>query len=738
MGKKFGQRMTFWQLLKESKIVIPTIQRDYTYGAQTFDTDKVLNHLLSDIHEALFDDNAPVLTLDFVYGSRNINGEFMPLDGQQRLTTLFLLHYYAAPLNILSDNDRQYLSKFSYATRESSKEFCEHLLGEGFAPEWAGNIRPSEQIRNESFYLPTFDDDPTVRSMLVVLDCIHSKFWENRGTMWNLLTHDECKINFDALNFEQFGLSDDLYIKMNARGKPLTEFEIFKSKFERHIEGVLGYDKDDKDFEREISRKLDTDWSDLIWTERNEDELLIDESYIFLFKNILSLRRWQKNEKRIVNILDIKETVKDRSDIDFIVKIFDVFSDEHQRTNDKIDFSWREVFYVDKETVSGVDDDEHRIRAFVRNAECFFLTALKCSLDMSDMLRFYGFFKWLESDRSEDSLRAVRHLRNLVENSPDEIREDRMYKLLKDTDSLFDGSFITKQNPLGFNVTQWHEELSKAAEPEKWKALYGYENSLLLRGALACFIEGEGPFELSDANKFEWMVQALKGMDYVFSSKEDHNIRKALMTYGDFSQSPVNHPHKHMLGCRFEHWREMLVKSSRRSRQDKIVKILNRIEISDTPFSGVEYSDVENWRYYFVKYSEYTYFTSSGYYFLADDGDSLEIISMNSSVHSDNNLEWRLLNVLLKRYVENIGGIIGIQSLEIDPHGSKPININGKVRMTVRQSGWEIVDGLDLIRTDLEKEGIALDESLCRRPPKTDAVEFGKKIICVIGASLSK
>ena len=106
----------------------------------------------------------------------------------------------------------------------------------------------------------------------------------------------------------------------------------------------------------------------------------------------------------------------------------------------------------------------------------------------------------------------------------------------------------------------------------------------MLRGALACFIEGS--FELSDANKFEWMVQALKGMDYVFSSKEDHNIRKALMTYGDFSQSPVNHPNKHMLGCRFEHWREMLVKSSRRSHQDKIVKILNRIEINDTPFAG--------------------------------------------------------------------------------------------------------------------------------------------------------
>ena len=31
-------------------------------------------------------------------------------------------------------------------------------------------------------------------------------------------------ITFQLLDLENFGLSDDLYIKMNARGKPLTNF----------------------------------------------------------------------------------------------------------------------------------------------------------------------------------------------------------------------------------------------------------------------------------------------------------------------------------------------------------------------------------------------------------------------------------------------------------------------------------------------------------------------------------
>ena len=36
------------------------------------------------------------ITLDFVYGDIDKEGNMTPLDGQQRLTTLFLLHWYAA------------------------------------------------------------------------------------------------------------------------------------------------------------------------------------------------------------------------------------------------------------------------------------------------------------------------------------------------------------------------------------------------------------------------------------------------------------------------------------------------------------------------------------------------------------------------------------------------------------------------------------------------------------------
>lgn len=50
-----------------------------------------------------------LINLDFIYG--NLDGDtFLPLDGQQRLTTLFLLHWYAYEKENTGDKaDKWYL-----------------------------------------------------------------------------------------------------------------------------------------------------------------------------------------------------------------------------------------------------------------------------------------------------------------------------------------------------------------------------------------------------------------------------------------------------------------------------------------------------------------------------------------------------------------------------------------------------------------------------------------------------
>ena len=84
--------------------------------------------------------------------------------------------------------------------------------------------------------------------MLVVLDAIHNKFYAVNN-LWGKLK--EKAITFYFLAIKDMGLTDELYIKMNSRGKPLTQFEHFKAELERKISLV------DKETSQRISRKID-------------------------------------------------------------------------------------------------------------------------------------------------------------------------------------------------------------------------------------------------------------------------------------------------------------------------------------------------------------------------------------------------------------------------------------------------------------------------------------------------
>ena len=90
-----GEVYSFWKLLENQKIEIPIIQRDYAQGREG-DKKKLRRDFLEALFKAI-DEGNPI-RLDFIYGS-NIGEAFQPLDGQQRLTTLFLLHWYGAIKN---------------------------------------------------------------------------------------------------------------------------------------------------------------------------------------------------------------------------------------------------------------------------------------------------------------------------------------------------------------------------------------------------------------------------------------------------------------------------------------------------------------------------------------------------------------------------------------------------------------------------------------------------------------
>ncbi len=124
---------SFWEFIANHHIEIPIIQRDYAQGREG--KEYLRNNFLTNLKQTLdnrLSDGSSVLKLDFVYGSEN-NGKLLPLDGQQRLTTLWLLHWYVAlKAGMLAEASEQ-LKNFTYETRISSREFCRNLcISENF------------------------------------------------------------------------------------------------------------------------------------------------------------------------------------------------------------------------------------------------------------------------------------------------------------------------------------------------------------------------------------------------------------------------------------------------------------------------------------------------------------------------------------------------------------------------------------------------------------------------------
>lgn len=283
-----NKEIGFWELIQKHKIEIPIIQRDYAQGRDNTKTEKIrikfLNDLILAIESAVIE-NKVSLELDFVYGSVE-KETLQPLDGQQRLTTLYLLHWYIAlktgQLNKIIETRNIFL-KFTYETRISSREFCSSLvsntenLGEG--------LSISEKIEDSNWFFISWKKDPTIKAMLLMLDYIETilkeKTEENLKVFWTILTSENPPVTFYFKKLSEIGLTDDLYIKMNARGKALTEFENFKARFEKYIENNKWEEGLILPTET-FSHKIDAVWTDLFWKHRGEDNKIDNEFIKFI------------------------------------------------------------------------------------------------------------------------------------------------------------------------------------------------------------------------------------------------------------------------------------------------------------------------------------------------------------------------------------------------------------------------------------------------------------------------
>lgn len=300
-----ANKATFWSFLKQTRIRIPRIQRDYAQGR--IGKESLREKFLSSIFKSL--NGGSQLKLDFIYGSGDGEGNFSPLDGQQRLTTLWLIYWYLAYRTgeLKNPETRGVLGRFSYETRESSKSFIKMIVEKGSEIALNEGENIADAIMRQSWMFTVWRQDPTVQSMLRMLsgekndkvdgieELFDSKSKEELKGYWELLLSDtdRCPVVFYQLDIDNMGQSDDLYVKMNGRGKALTDFENFKADLIKYFEERC--EENEKDWagflhpETGYPILLDTVWTDFFWKYRTDGISFDDLFFTFINRFFLIL-----------------------------------------------------------------------------------------------------------------------------------------------------------------------------------------------------------------------------------------------------------------------------------------------------------------------------------------------------------------------------------------------------------------------------------------------------------------
>lgn len=477
-------------------IEIPLIQRDYAQGRDMPKVEDIRRRFVGALKKALI--NKEPITLDFVYGEIDNNRTLIPLDGQQRLTTLFLLHWYIARREGVSEDKLAFLTKFSYATRYSAREFCKRLVSPDYQPDF-NRDRLSDEITDQSWMPLDWENDPTISAMLRMIDYIHVMFNNSCNNLWPRL--EAGCISFYFLPIKQLGATDDLYIKMNSRGKPLTEFENVKAEWEACIKAIspsIMPQQDAEQLQHRIEQKMDLDWTDLLWPYRNGQtgssaDDVVDDKFIRYLRFLTDIiyykdEELKKNSSDILSIVEdlFRDSEKAPEHLEFIERGFDCW----------LDVDIEHLFNTYLTTTPTASDPQKCVVAAPVNV---FAQACYTYGDMNGRTRLfpigrsvmlYAFLYYLQHKETISDIQFARRIRiitNLIKQSEYELREDNMPNLLRQTEYILTHGDV-EEGYLSFNANQLAEEHEKAVwlqtHADKADTLCRLENHPLLQGAI--------------------------------------------------------------------------------------------------------------------------------------------------------------------------------------------------------------------------------------------------------------
>ena len=501
---------------KYDKIEIPIIQRDYAQGRKK--EEKVRGRFLEFLTQA-FVTKTPV-ELDFVYG--NVREEddksvhtFIPIDGQQRLTTLWLLHWFLSIKEGRLVEIVSWMRKFSYETRPSAHIFCEKLLSESFTSEELENI--DEYIKIQKWFDNEWLNDGTVSGMLQMLHdfSLQEVLLNGTATLDALIAG---LFSFYLVPLELFGLSDELYIRMNARGKVLTDFENFKSEFFKILKNYPQLEV--------VKDKIETNWVENLWPYKKKGTYVIDQCFMNYLRFITRCLYFRQAKPRA------ESYVEDFLDMSVLRTIYSV-----QDNTDFLQFALDIIPVIAKH-------DKGNLLWESNNTSLADLLAVSLrgdnmTIDMTIIL--YSALIYLKQHGDIQELNSfVRIVRNLIYNTNDKSERDQP-RILRSIDqfsttvNVFNTIAVEEFKLEGLRESQCREEHFKALlrqhHVDVGELIEQIEDNINLRGNITSLLsaiyassaDDIASFELSDENVASFDLQRLKSLyeHYEHISQDD-------------------------------------------------------------------------------------------------------------------------------------------------------------------------------------------------------------------------
>lgn len=266
------------------QIIIPEIQRDYVWGKEQ--VIGLLNSIKKDFEsfktvqvpkiettdndlEIAFEtfykkrNNGSNIGFIYAYNDDQYSGNYFLIDGQQRITTIFLMLLVLASKNerinekfkktYLTDN----LLKLDYKVRESAHHFLQQFT--------ALALKRNTEFTNQNWhYSNKYDSDTTIKSLMENFDSIQEYYQNNLpNDLEAFYEYIEDYVEFWYFDTNISEQGEELYIYMNARGEQMQSNENIKADL---------LSKLDTTEEKNKYGKLWEDWQDYFWVNRGDNE----------------------------------------------------------------------------------------------------------------------------------------------------------------------------------------------------------------------------------------------------------------------------------------------------------------------------------------------------------------------------------------------------------------------------------------------------------------------------------